>query len=367
MPQDNSPNPTAPPGDFYRHLCQRAAVAMVATDASFRIVCWNDAAAELLEAAAAEMLGKPVETAVPVNRRKLFKRLLQRTTQRGSTSEFEVRLPTSTGEGRYLLVVLSPIPDPDGKSQGIAAWIVDETNRKRLAERLAQAEKMASLGTLAGGVAHHFNNIMGGVATSADFALTSGDAAAMRRALHMTVDAASRTAKIIQSLLSFAERDAHRADLADLTEVVLTFVHLVERPLAERNIRVQLELRPVPITAVEANRMHQVLGNLLTNSEEAMPNGGTVILSLDRKGKEVVLTFQDTGCGISPDHLPLVFEPFFTTKGLLSGGDRANPGLGLSVVHGIVTEMGGRIEVESKLGEGTRFAISFPIAESAAT
>jgi signal transduction histidine kinase len=115
------------------------------------------------------------------------------------------------------------------------------------------------------------------------------------------------------------------------------------------------------VLAVEANRMQQVLGNLLTNAEEAMPAGGTVTLTLDRDGSDVRLTFADTGCGIDPKSLPLVFEPFFTTKGLLAGGDRANPGLGLSIVHGIVTEMGGRISVESQLGQYARFTIRLPV------
>ena len=362
---------------FYRQMLHQAAVAVVATDARFNIVCWNEAAEELLGARGSEMLGKRIDQAVPPARRKLLMKLVHRTAG-GQASQFEIRLPDSHGLDRDLMVVLSPIPAMDGSpapaapdlsapqalpipAQGVAAWIVDQTHRKRLTERLAQAEKITSLGTLAGGVAHQFNNILGGVTTFVDFALTSGDPAAMRRALQMTAEAASRASKITQSLLSFAEQDSHRSDLADLTEVVLTFAHLVERPLTERNIQLQLDLKAVPIVAVEANRMHQVLGNLLTNSEEAMPSGGQVRIGLDRLGDQVRLTLSDTGCGIKHEHLPLVFEPFFTTKGLLAGGDHANPGLGLSVVHGIVIEMGARIEAHSKLGQGATFTIYFPL------
>ena len=372
---------------FYRQMLHQAAVAVVATDAQFNIVCWNEAAEELLAARGSDMLGKRIDQAVPAPRRKLLMKLVHRTAAQGQTSQFEIRLPDSHGLDRELMVVLSPIPaidrstapedsptpsdaaapDPSAPqplpapAQGVAAWIVDQTHRKRLTERLAQAQKITSLGILAGGVAHHFNNILGGVTTFVDFALTSGDPAAMRRALQMTADATSRAAKITQSLLSFAEQDAHRADLADLTEVVLTFAHLVERPLTERNIQLELDLKAVPIVAVEANRMHQALGNLLTNAEEAMPEGGKVRIGLDRLDDQVRLTFSDTGCGIKHEHLPLVFEPFFTTKGLLAGGDHANPGLGLSVVHGIVIEMGARIEAQSKLGHGATFTIYFPL------
>jgi two-component system, NtrC family, sensor kinase len=351
-------------GDFFRRLCDHAAVALVATDATRRIVCWNAAAEKLLRRPAAEMMGRSVFEVVPQARQRLFERLLERTTDRGVNSQFDVRLPDGNGHDRHLSVLLSPIPGRDASSRGVAAWVVDETHRKQLAEQLAQTEKIASLGTLAGGVAHHFNNILGGVATFVDYALTSGDAAAMKRALQMTAEAAARVSKITQSLLSFAEHDSQRSDMADLTEVVLTFSHLVERPLSEKGIQLALDLRPVPIVPVEANRMHQVLGNLLTNAEEAMPDGGTVTIAVERRGSEVALIFTDNGVGIEPSQLPLVFEPFFTTKGLLAGGDKANPGLGLSVVHGIVTEMNGRIDAESTDEGGARFVISFAASES---
>lgn len=363
-----TPIPDAPAsvGDgFYRQMLQQAAVAMIATDARYNIVCWNAAADDLLGVRGAEMIGKPIDQAIPHPRRKLLMKLVHRTATQGHASQFEVRLTDVHGRPRELMAVISPIPAqdgaPGGPAQGVAIWIVDQTQRKRLAERLAQTEKIASLGTLAGGVAHHFNNILGGVTTFVDFALTSGDVASMRRALQMTAEAASRATKITQSLLSFAEQDSHRTDLADLTEVLLTFAHLVERPLTERQIKLELDLKAVPIVAVEANRMHQALGNLLTNAEEAMPHGGKVRIALDRAGDEARVTFSDTGGGIKPQHLALVFEPFFTTKGLLAGGDHANPGLGLSVVHGIVIEMGGRIEVQSKLGEGATFTIFLPL------
>ncbi len=366
----DNPQTQAPFGDFYRDLVQHAAVALVAADQSLNIVCLNPLAEMLLNVQAQELIGKPIAGAVPVERRKLFNRLIRRTIDRNEPSEFDIRLRDADGEQRNLHVVLSCVVGEPGKASGVAAWIVDQTNRVRLDERLAQAEKMASLGTLAGGVAHHFNNILGGVATFVDFALTSGDISAMRRALQMTAEASSRAANITQSLLSFASKDTQRFDMADLTEVVLTFVHLVERPLAEKNIRAHVDLRPVPILAVEANRMHQVLGNLLTNAEESMPTGGAITIAIDRDGDEVMLTFSDTGCGIEDKHLPLVFEPFFTTKGLLSGGNKANPGLGLSVVHGIVTDMGGRISVDSEAGKWSRFTIHLPMkhtGEQAAT
>jgi PAS domain S-box-containing protein len=365
MSEDKTSDPaaTACSEDFCRRLLEHAPVAMVSTDPAFVVVTCNAAAGRLIGAVPEDLIGRPLTEAVPEKRRKLLGRLLQRTAERGATSQFQVRLPDAYGKVRDLLVVLSPIPGVDGPAQGVAAWVIDQTHQKRLNERLAKAEKLTSLGTLAGGVAHHFSNILGGVTTSVDFALTSGDTAAMRRALEMTADAAARASQITQSLLTFAERDRRSRDLADLTEVILTFAHLVEHPLEKRQIQLHLDLRPVPIIAVEANLLHQVLNNFLTNSEEAMPDGGTVTIRLEREGPDVKLTFADTGCGIQPQHQPLVFEPFFTTKGLHGGGHHGNPGLGLSVVHGLVTEMGGQILLESQPGEGASFFLTFPLPE----
>jgi len=350
-----------PPEGFFRRLCQTAPPALIATDRAFRITSWNPAAARLLGFPAEAMLGRPLESAVPEDRRRVFRQLLDRLVRRRQTSQFEVRLRDSAGKTRNVLVVLWPIPGDSEALEGIAAWLVDETNRRQITRRLARAEKMASLGRLAGGVAHHFNNILAGVVTFVDFALSSGEPAAMRRALQITAEAAAKASKLAQSLLSFAQPDSHAPDLADLTEVVLTFAHLVERPLADRHVALQLDLQPIPVRAVESASMHRILRNLLANAEEAMPNGGTVRLGLRQRGSEVVLHFGDTGCGIRPDHLPLIFEPFFTTKGLLSGGDRVNPGLGLSVMHGLVMQMGGRIDVRSEIGKGAEFDLVLPL------
>lgn len=335
-------------------------MAVMAADTNLQIVTCNPAACKLLGVQAADLVGKSILQTVPTGKRKALERLLMRTMQRRDSSRFELRLPLASRQFRHLMFLLSPIPGDDGNLLGVAAWILDETNRKKLAERLEQSERQASLGTLAAGVAHQFNNILGGISTFVDSAVTSGDIEAMKRALHMTSEAVSRAANITQSLLCFADRDRTKFDLADLTEVLLTFAHLVERPLAARKIEFHLDLKPIPIVEVEANRMHQALGNLLSNAEDAMPEGGKITITTDWTGRDVVLTFADTGCGIDPEHLSMVFEPFFTTKGLAARADKVNPGLGLAVVHSAIIDMGGAIEVESSAGQGTQFTIRFP-------
>ncbi len=347
-------------GPFYRTLCEHSPAALIATDTDLNVVTWNLAATELFGRTGIEMIGRPLPLIAPQPRRQTLERVLQRTCRDGATREFEVTQPGLDGQPATLVAVVSALRDNKDQIRAVVVWIRDVTNRKHMADRLAANEKMASLGTLAAGVAHHFHNILGGVTTAVDFALTSSDPGAARRALQMTAEAIGRATTLTQSLLSFAAQDTRRVDLADLTEVVLTFVHLIERPLADRKITLELDLGTIPIVAVEANRMHQVLGNLLTNAEEAMADGGTIHLTTGCDDNWVWFDFADTGRGIASEHLPLVFEPFFTTKGLLAGGNAGNPGLGLSVVHGIIMEMGGEISAASPPPNGARFRIRFP-------
>ncbi|MFP4354033.1 MAG: two-component system sensor histidine kinase NtrB [Phycisphaerae bacterium] len=354
--------PDSLPNQFHQKIIQASAVAVLVVDADLQVQYANPAARRLLsDGQDDDLSGRSVLEVLGADEGKVIQPLCRRALEGKSTDYVNFRLEHPDHRVQQLLLAMNPVTDETDEVWGAAIWILDNTENRRMSEQLAQAEKMASLGTLAGGVAHHFNNILGGVATFVDYALTSGDDTAAKRALQMTAEAAARASKITQSLLSFAKHESLQPDLADLTEVLLTFSHLVERPLHERGIELKLEIKPVPIIAVEANCMHQVLGHLLSNAEEAMPSGGQIRLSLRQDGGEVEIAFADTGEGIDQENIEQVFEPFFTTKGLLAGGQQGNPGLGLSIVHGKVLEMGGTISVESTPGEGTCFRIRFAV------
>ncbi|GAG52601.1 unnamed protein product, partial [marine sediment metagenome] len=147
--------------------------------------------------------------------------------------------------------------------------------------------------------------------------------------------------------------------LADLTEVVLTFASLIEKSLAEKHIELDLQLNPAPVVPVRVDWMHTVLGNLLDNAEEAMPAGGRVNIEVGADAKSVWVKFSDEGVGIKPQEWQRIFEPFYTTKGLTGAGQQNKAGLGLAVVHGLVKEMGGEIDVSSTPGHGASFRVRF--------
>lgn len=344
----------------YQRLFQNAAFAIVGTDGEGRVVTWNPAAERLFHCSPEAAAGRPLAEVVAVTDGGALNKAVGEALSDGRKYEFEVDYEQEDGAGRTFALELAPLRDESGPCRGLALWGRDVTRQKALERQLVQAEKMASLGTLAAGVAHHFNNIMGGIATFVDYALTSDNPDLQHRALQMTSEAANRVGEITTSLLTFAERDRREFDLVDLTEVVLTFSQLVEKLLGEKHIKLELHLRAVPVLEVPGSRMHQVLGNLLDNAENSMPDGGTVWINLYREGNDAVVQFSDTGQGIESKDVPRIFEPFFTTRGTLGGGNKASAGLGLSVVHGIVGELGGTIGVTSKVGQGTTFTIHLP-------
>ena len=349
--------------EYYRQLFNCSPFAIIGTDAGGVVISWNRSAEIVFQTEPSQMLGQHIEQMISPQQRSVLHNALEQAIVSRKPADFEFDQRDKNNQKQVLAGVITPVMDNQNQILGLATWMRDITRRKNLEHQLVQAEKLASLGTLAAGVAHHFNNIMGGVATFVDFALTSQNPQASQRALQMTAEAANRVAEITESLLTFAEKDFRQFDLSDLTEVLLTFTHLVEKPLAEKNIKLELRIQGAPILEVPGSRMHQVLGNLLDNAEHAMPEGGNITIDLNRQDNQVVLRFADTGCGIEPRHLPHIFEPFYTTRGTVAGGNQTSIGLGLSVVHGVIGELGGTIDVASQLNKGTTFTMRFPVKD----
>jgi len=237
-----------------------------------------------------------------------------------------------------------------------------ERERGHLARRLDEAERLESLGRLAGGVAHDFNNVLTaiiGYASVLEHRLA--DRPGEKELAHRSGQAARRASETVRQLMAFARRSGLQVRPLSLHDLVREVAGLLEHTLP-RGIRVVLDLQARRDVVVgDASHLHQALLNLAINSRDAMPEGG--ILRFSTRDAEsapdqgLELRVSDTGAGIPADILPHVFEPFFTTK---SGG--RGTGLGLASVWGTVQRHGGTISVASVGGEGTIFAIHLPLA-----
>lgn len=358
---DRAHDETGLEAEFFEGLCRSAGIAIAATDEKMNIRLWNGAAAEMFGVSADRMVGRPLVEVMPANRRDLAEQMFRRALEGHVVSEFEIVHTYRQASPVHLGITVSPIFSRDGRCTGASACIRDITRRVDLEKRLRDAEKMASLGKLAGGMAHHFNNILGGVATSVDFAMQSDSPNVIRRSLRITADAVARATRLTNHLLAFAEGDRRPDELSDLTETMLHFVHQIEPKLTDRRIDLALDLNAAPVCEVPRHRLLTVLENLANNAIEAMPQGGQLSLASWTEGDDVHIEITDTGCGIAEKDQQHVFEPFYTTKDRLGPGGIGDEGLGLAIVHGLVREMGGAVSLHSTLGEGCQVEITLPL------
>jgi len=333
---------------------------ILSVDSKGVINSWNKAAQKIFSRDEKDAIGAHIETLLNGHKQKLINSSFQHTFKHQVLTEFEVDVTDDSGSNTAIAVSFSPMVDDNETCIGVSIWLRNITNRRVLEYQLEKSEHMASLGNLAAGVAHNFNNITGGIGTIVDFALESDAPTTIRKALEMTSEAVARMRKITESLLVFADRDTLQYDLSDFTEVLLTFLRLVEISLNEKDIQITLDIESTPVFEIAGSKLHQLLNNLVDNATDAMPNGGDITILVKTTKKEIILLFSDTGAGINISDLPHIFEPFFTTHDVIHGGHLNREGLGLSVVHGIITKLGGKISCNSEIGRGATFTIKLP-------
>lgn len=264
-----------------------------------------------------------------------------------------------------------PLRNAAGEIYRVVGTAEDITQQRKLEEQFRQAQKMESIGQLAGGVAHDFNNILMVIQGHASLLLAGPklDSEAEESAREICL-AAERAANLTRQLLMFSRKQVSQPVVLDMNQIVANMTKMLNRILTE-DILLQVNYAPhLPKICADAGMMEQVLMNLVVNARDAMPDGGKLIirtseitidadyLRLKPQGKlgdHVCLEVSDTGSGISPEILPRIFEPFFTTKGSEKG-----TGLGLATVYGIIQQHQGWVTVYSEVGNGTSFRIYLP-------
>ena len=296
-------------------------------------------------------------------------------------SHCELALNTMAGNSIPVSMVLIAHKDTDGNLSHFSVILRDITaikqsqaERERLLQQLHQSRKMETLGTLAGGVAHDFNNLITVIMGYAELALLkNSDNAASREELELILQSAGKASRLSSKLLEFSCRRTVEPQVVDLNDVLLDSLNLIKSVLGD-GISVSLDtvdqLWPVKI---DRSQLDQIILNLTVNARDAMNLKGVYTLMTENRplgekesmasglahaGDYVVLRVGDTGCGIGPDIIDKIFDPFFTTK------EHSGTGLGLSVSYGIIQNHAGSIEVESALGEGSTFTILLPIERS---
>lgn len=286
---------------------------------------------------------------------------LERTIRSGGTWQGFLKHRRPDGTTFEEEATISPVRDAGGRVMNYVAIKRDLTRERNLLAQLYQAQKMEAIGTLAGGVAHDFNNILQGMMLLVQAARKRNDVPEkVRTALAELERLTQRGAGLTRQLLLFSRKEVARLELLDLGAVVNDASKLLQR-LVRENIHLSVDVAEEILTVrADRGQLEQALMNLVVNARDAMPDGGTLRIVAAADGPDhCSLVVEDSGHGIPEEIRERIFEPFFTTKGKDKG-----TGLGLSVVHGIVTEHQGNVIVEDRPSGGTRFVLSFPRARA---
>ena len=308
---------------------------------------------------------------------------LENALREGRGWELEYRMVNFADGPRTIRTIAHPVLDRSGRAVEHIGTVVDvteqtraEAERVKLEERLRQAEKMQAIGTLAGGIAHDFNNILGAILGYGELAQRrAGESGPLREQLDQVMQAGNRGKRLVEHILAFSRSGVGERLPVHVQAVVEETLDLLAASLPP-TIRLKKMLRGADAAVVgDATQLHQVTMNLCTNAVQAMPNGGVLSVTLERTdidearelahgtlapGPYIRLQVTDTGSGIPPAALERIFDPFFTTKRVGEG-----TGLGLSLVHGIVADSGGAVDVESREGAGTTFTVWLPASGEA--
>ncbi|RMH06493.1 MAG: sensor histidine kinase [Nitrospirae bacterium] len=256
-----------------------------------------------------------------------------------------------------------PVKTRPGEEPRIGLVLRDMTEQARLQESLTQNEKLASLGVLSAGIGHELNNPLVGVIGFGEAILEETDTAQIKEYAKNIVERGRRMATIIQDFTGLVRRQTQGyigpIDLNEQLAHALQFVQLTEEVPA---FSIRTDYQPIPPISAHPEDIQQAFVHLIKNAFQAMDPGGTLFLGTRCGNGLITVTVQDSGKGIPKDYLKKIFDPFFTTK---QQGEGA--GLGLTIVHRIVTKYGGTIHVESTEGQGTTFTLTFPCHQSVST
>jgi PAS domain S-box-containing protein len=363
-------------------LLDKSQDAIVVMDLSHRVTFWNKSAERLYGWTARDVMGKEVGELI-----------YRDGAYFGRASETVVALGEWKGEccqvnkGDGTVIVDSQwtlIHDDAGKPKSILMVNTDVTDKKKIQAQFLRTQRMESIGTLAGGIAHDLNNVLAPILMSSEILRQKASDEQGKRLLSIIEESAKRGADMVKQVLTFARGVEGERVLLQTRHLIKEVVKIIGETLPKTmQVRTRLAEDLWPILG-DTTQLHQVLVNLVVNARDAMPNGGALTLSAEnfsiepgaipkqagqlaqgdateiKPGPYVLLKVSDTGTGMTPEVLDKIFEPFFTTKEMGKG-----TGLGLATVLGIVKSHSGFVQVQTEVDKGTTFLIYLPAMVSA--
>jgi len=344
----------------FKVIADKAAYGVSITNLEGQFIYVNESYAQMHGYTVDELVGRHFPILYTEKQAKFMEKLRKKVIQTGSIVSEEVWHRRKDGTVFPILVTGNVTRDDQGKPLYISATHFDLTERKKMQEQLVVTDRLASIGELISGIAHEMNNPLTGVIGFSDLLLDRDLPDDIKEDIEVINKEAKRTAEVVRGLLTFARKHPQEKQSVDINNIIQTVLELRAYEQRVHNIEVNTQFaRNLPEITANGFQLQQVFINIIINAEHFMTEAhgrGTLTITTERIEDIIRASFADDGPGIAKENLGHLFDPFFTTKEVGKG-----TGLGLSISHGIVTEHGGRIYAESKLGKGATFIMELPI------
>ena len=368
----------------YRTILESLEDGYYEVDITGNITFFNDALCEIFGYSRDELMGmNNREYTDKESAKKLYQTFNRVYTTEKPDKGFDWKIIRKDGARRYVEASVAIRKDSEAQQIGFRGIVRDVSERRheeeekvRLEVQLQQAQKMEAIGTLAGGVAHDLNNILGGLVSYPELLLVQiPEDSPLRKPMLTIQKSGEKASAVVQDLLTLARRGVVVTEVVNLNEVISEYLKSPEHEnlqLYHPGVHIETHLEKDTLNILGSpTHLSKTAMNLISNAAEAMPEGGKLTISTEnrhidtpingydavKEGDFVVLTISDTGTGISPDDIEKIFEPFYTKKKM----GRSGTGLGMAVVWGTVKDHNGYINIQSAEGKGTTFTLYFPV------
>jgi two-component system sensor histidine kinase HydH len=337
---------------FSDNVVENVPIGLLALDHQGKIAAFNRGAEAILQMSALQVIGQSAERILPAG----LLDEINHSKKQADVIEKEIECKMAGGKMVPLEIGASSLKDENDVFLGNVLLFKDLTEVRTLRREVARSQRLASVGRLAAGVAHEIRNPLSSIKGFATyFKERYPDRPEDQQTADIMIQEVDRLNRVVGQLLEFARPISIKPKTISLEALLNDAVRLIKERAAEKNITVNTRNTARINTAWgDPDRINQILLNLFLNAIDAMENGGELDVEISSDdSREICISVSDTGCGISPQHIPRVFDPYFTTKS-------TGTGLGLAIAHNIAEAMGGRISVESPQDRGTIFRVFFP-------
>jgi two-component system sensor histidine kinase HydH len=339
---------------FSDNLVENIPVGLLALDYNKKIATFNHVAESVLQLSSANVIGRKAQEVISAD----LMALIEQPEIQADIIEREIAYPIGNGDIVPLEAGASLLKDENGAFLGYVVLFKDLTEVQALRREIARSQRLASVGRLAAGVAHEIRNPLSSIKGFATyFKERYPHAPQDQQTADIMIHEVERLNRVVGQLLEFARPVPVAYKRTSLSALVKDSIRLIEKQAQEKEIKLcSVNNAQVDEVNIDPDRINQILLNLYLNAIESMEVGGILCVEFSNIGKnqQIEIRISDTGCGIKPEDVSKVFDPYFTTKA-------SGTGLGLAIAHNIVEALGGQIEIESRLGQGTNFILIIPV------